>query len=108
MDIDFALVGRRIREARQFRKMTSEALAEKIGFATESLRHIEGGSSKPSLQALYRIATELNVSMDYLTGLSSSIDDAVLQSAGVSLTPVQEKMFQDLIKSMLPIITDYV
>lgn len=110
MDIDFVLVGQRIREVRQLRKMTAETLAEKIGFATESLRHIEGGTSKPSLQALFRIAVVLNVSMDYLTGLSMSFDEAAIrkQDPGIELTPQQERLLRDMIKSMIPIITDYI
>ena len=62
MDIDFILTGQRIREARKFRGWTADFLAEKVGLATESLRHIENASSKPSLQTLYKIATELDVS----------------------------------------------
>ena len=110
MDIDFVLIGQRIREVRLLRKMTADTLAEKIGFATESLRHIEGGSSKPSLQSLYKIAVVLNVSMDYLTGLTSSFEDAVIKNCvtGVELSSEQEKMLRDIIKSMIPIITDYV
>ena len=66
MDIDFTLTGQRIREARQCRGWTADVLAEKVGLATESLRHIENASSKPSLQTLFRIATELDVSLDYI------------------------------------------
>lgn len=65
MDIDFILTGQRIREARRFRGWTADFLAEKVGLATESLRHIENASSKPSLQTLFKIATELDVSLDY-------------------------------------------
>ena len=72
MDIDFILTGQRIREARKFRGWTADFLAEKVGLATESLRHIENASSKPSLQTLYKIATELDVSLDYITGRTSN------------------------------------
>lgn len=44
MDIDFVLTGQRIREARKFRGWTADVLAEKVGLATESLRHIENAS----------------------------------------------------------------
>lgn len=104
MDIDFALVGRRIREARNIRGLTAEVLAERVDLATESLRHIEIGSSKPSLQALYRIASVLGVSMDYLTGRTSSISDSLLGENGLS--PKQEEVMRELIDNMLPVITN--
>lgn len=106
MDINFALVGRRVREARRARGLTAEMLAERVDLATESLRHIEIGSSKPSLQALYRIASVLGVSMDYLTGRTSSIAESLLDENGLS--PKQEEVMRDLIDSMIPIITNNV
>ena len=104
MDIDFSLVGRRVREARIARGMTAEMLAERVDLATESLRHIEIGSSKPSLQALYRIASVLGVSMDYLTGRTASISESLMGENGLS--PKQEEVMRELIDSMLPIITN--
>lgn len=104
MDLDFGLVGRRVREARIARGLTAEMLAERVDLATESLRHIEIGSSKPSLQTLYRIASVLGVSLDYLTGRTSSITDSLL--GGKGLSPDQEKVMRELIDSMLPVITN--
>ena len=104
MDINFGLVGKRVREARTARGLTAEVLAERVDLATESLRHIEIGSSKPSLQTLYRIATALGVSMDYLTGRTASISDSLLSENGLS--PKQEEVMRELIDNMLPIITN--
>ena len=104
MDLDFGLVGRRVREARIARGLTAEMLAVRVDLATETLRHIEIGSSKPSLQTLYRIASVLGVSMDYLTGRTASISESLLGKNGLS--PKQEEVMRELIDNMLPIITN--
>ncbi len=43
MSTRLQIMGSRIRTARQFRRLTGEQLAEKIGIAVDSLRHIEKG-----------------------------------------------------------------
>ena len=109
MDIDFVLTGQRIREARTFRGWTAEVLAEKVGLATESLRHIENASSKPSLQTLFKLATTLDVSLDYITGrtpdLSSVLSGDCCKDFGLSET--QQRMVQDMLKSIIPVIMGY-
>ena len=54
-------MGSRIRTARQFRRLTGEQLAEKIGIAVDSLRHIENGVRSPSFQLIERISDILEV-----------------------------------------------
>ena len=109
MDIDFVLTGQRIREARHMRSLTAEVLAEKVGLATESLRHIECASSKPSLQTLYRIACVLNVSLDYITGRAPSLSEAVAAHGkeNYGLSPRQEEMLREVIDGMIPIIAKH-
>lgn len=106
MDIDFVLVGQRIREARRICGMTAEVLAEQIGLASESLRHIEIASSKPSLHTLFRIAAVLNVSMDYITGRTPTLADSLVSEYG--LNEKQEMLLRDIIDSMIPIITNHI
>ena len=109
MDIDFTLTGQRIREARQYRCWTADVLAEKVSLATESLRHIENASSKPSLQTLFKIATELDVSLDYITGRTPNLSSAISgsYSKDYGLSEQQERMVQDMVKSIIPVITEY-
>jgi len=110
MDIDFALIGQRIREARKFHRWTAEVLAEKVGLATESLRHIENASSKPSLQTLFKIATELDVSLDYITGRTPNLSTVLAcnYSKDFGLNETQEHVIRDMIAGMIPVITKYV
>ena len=109
MNIDFILTVQRIREARKFRGWTADFLAEKVGLATESLRHIENASSKPSLQTLYKIATELDVSLDYITGRTSNLSSVLSGdcSKDFGLSETQSRMVQDVLKSIIPVITEY-
>ena len=52
MSTRLQIMGSRIRTARQFRRLTGEQLAEKIGIAVDSLRHIENGVRSPSFQLI--------------------------------------------------------
>lgn len=109
MDIDFVLTGQRIREARKFRGWTADVLAEKVGLATESLRHIENASSKPSLQTLFKLATTLDVSLDYITGRTPALSSALSGdcSKDFGLSETQQRMVQDMLKSIIPVIMGY-
>lgn len=106
MDIDYIEVGRRIRDARRRRGMTAEILSERVGLATDSLRHIEIAASYPSLQTLFRIAAVLGVSLDYITGRTPTLTDSLVLEYG--LTPQQEDMLRDMIECLIPIITERV
>mgnify|MGYP000238118089 CR=1 FL=1 len=72
MSTRLQIMGSRIRTARQFRRLTGEQLAEKIGIAVDSLRHIENGVRSPSFQLIERISDILDVSLDYLAGKTDS------------------------------------
>lgn len=106
MSLNSSVMGQRIKAARKMRNMSAETLAEKIGYAAESVNHIECGSSRPSLQTLYKIAEVLDASLDYLTGrTASSTDSMILESIqDTDLTDAQKEMLLDLTKSMIPIV----
>lgn len=78
MEIDFKLVGQRIRQARTTSGLTVSELAEQVGLTKESLRHIETAASKPRLQTLFQISDILHVSMDYLTGRAPVLSEALI------------------------------
>lgn len=110
MKIENVLIGQRVRSARLLRNMTAHELSEKIGLSEVTLRHIETGANKTSLQTLVKIADVLEVSTDYLLGRVSSPYESVSVKfkEAHDLTETQEKMLHDLVKSMLPVITGYV
>ena len=110
MGIDYEVVSERVRKARMMRGCTSDQLSEMVGFASESLRHIENGSSKPSLRKLYELAEALNVSMDFLTGRSPSFEDTIVSTIAIeqNLSDGQKKMLRKVVKDLLPAIKEFV
>lgn len=64
--LNYQALGQRIRQARQSRNITQEKLGELVGLSTAHIGHIERGTRVPSLDTVYRIATELEVSIDHL------------------------------------------
>lgn len=96
--------------ARQFRRLTGEQLAEKIGIAVDSLRHIENGVRSPSFQLIERISDILDVSLDYLAGKTDSpLEHRVrkeLENSG--LTKEQEDAIVELALNSIPIIKKHI
>lgn len=62
--------GSRLRQARKAAGLTQRELAERVGFKTyNSIAQYERGLNDPSMPTLFRIATELNCSADWLLNL---------------------------------------
>lgn len=110
MSTRLQIMGSRIRTARQFRRLTGEQLAEKIGIAVDSLRHIENGVKSPSFQLIERISDILDVSLDYLAGKTDSpLEHRVrkeLENSG--LTKEQEDAIVELALNSIPIIKKHI
>lgn len=66
MDLNYKLMGKRIKELRLAKSLTQEILAEKIGLSSVYVSHIESGSTKSSLETLVKIANALETTPDYL------------------------------------------
>lgn len=110
MSTRLQIMGSRIRTARQFHRLTGEQLAEKIGIAVDSLRHIENGVRSPSFQLIERISDILDVSLDYLAGKTDSpLEHRVrkeLENSG--LTKEQEDAIVELALNSIPIIKKHI
>ena len=65
-ELNYKLVGQRIRAIRKKRGMTQERLAELAEISPQHCSGIETGTAKVSLPALVKIANALNASMDEL------------------------------------------
>lgn len=109
MDIDFTLLGSRIREERISKGLTSDQLSEIVDLSADSLRHIEIGASRPSLTKLYRIAVALDVSLDYLTGRSPDHGGILLdgQYKDLNLDPNQMRLLDKFVSEMIPLIASH-
>lgn len=62
----------RLRAIMDDRKITLVALAEKTGIKRQSIGNYKDGNNVPDANALRKIAEALNVSADYLLGLSNN------------------------------------
>lgn len=65
-ELDFKLIGRRVRNFRRMHEMTQENLAEAAGLSVPYVSHIERGARKASISTLIKIASALNVTVDAL------------------------------------------
>lgn len=63
---DYPEMGERLRKARQARKLSLRALADRLGVSPSLISQIETGRANPSVSTLYAIAAELDVSLDEL------------------------------------------
>jgi transcriptional regulator with XRE-family HTH domain len=71
MGMNKKIFSKQLRQVRVDSKLTGAALAEKIGLTREAIVNLESGRRSPSVDTLYDLAKTLNVSTDYLLGISS-------------------------------------
>ncbi len=64
--IDYKEIGEKIRKQRERLGLTQEQLSEICDLSTSFVGHIERGSRKLSVDSLYRLASALDMSADYL------------------------------------------
>lgn len=65
-ELNFAVIGRRIREVRNDKKLTQEYLADKTNVNVSHISNIETNKVKVSLTLLVGICNALDVTIDYL------------------------------------------
>lgn len=63
----------RFNEILKYSNISQNMLAKKVGLAKQSISNFKTGRSFPSIQTLRLICKELEVSADYLLGLSDNI-----------------------------------
>ena len=64
MAMDRKVLGAAVKAARMENKITQEQLAEMVGIAPSHVKQIESGNRSPSVEVLYKLALELNFSVD--------------------------------------------
>ena len=63
-EINYVLIGKRIKETRSQMKLSQAALAEMAGLSARYISHIETARKKASLLSLVRIANAVGISVD--------------------------------------------
>lgn len=74
MEMNYVLLGQRIRNARLSAGLTQEQLAEMVGVTSQHISHTESAATKISLPSLVKVANALHTSVDKL--LSDSVQDS--------------------------------
>lgn len=64
MELNYALIGARIKKIRKSRKITQDRLSEMAGISPQHLSQIESAKTKLSLQVLVNICNSLDVTTD--------------------------------------------
>ena len=62
--------GERLRESREKRRLTRRVLGDRVGVGENAIYNYENNLSKPSFNHLIKLRDILNVSLDYLVGIS--------------------------------------
>lgn len=88
-ELNFAMIGQRIKEIRIDKKLTQEYLAEKAGVNVSHISNIETGKVKVSLTLLVAISNVLGVTVDY-----------ILEKEYHNPTSVSEKELFNVVKDM--------
>ncbi|HGH0517500.1 TPA: helix-turn-helix transcriptional regulator [Clostridioides difficile] len=101
MELDFKVIGQRIKIARIKKKLTQEVLSEKINVSPQHVSNIETGNSSVSLSTLVAIANTLEVSVDEL------LCDTILSSKAVFENELEE-VLKDCNEYEIRFITDIV
>jgi len=66
MQVNFVLIGKRVRETRKQQKITQDQLAEMSGLTVGYISHVETARKKASLSALISISNALGITLDEL------------------------------------------
>ena len=91
--MNYAELGRRVRQQRTERGMTQEDLAEKSGISCSFVGHIERGEKKFSIGTLVALCNAMTISPNYL--LQDSLELEVLNDS-VDVGKQNKALFDDL------------
>ncbi|MED0665755.1 helix-turn-helix domain-containing protein [Bacillus badius] len=95
------MLGDRLKELRQQRKLTQEEFAQKMGISRGTYAHYEINKRQPDYGTLQKIADFYNVTTDYLLGRTDSPETkstVTVAGQSVSLSPDELRVFKELIK----------
>lgn len=74
MRSDREIIGDRIASARGFRRVSQQDLAKAIDTSSQTVSNWEVGKTSPNAEMLRKICMTLNVSCDYILGISNSLN----------------------------------
>lgn len=102
MEIDYKLIGQRIKEVRKSRGWSQEKLSEEIDVTTVYISRIERGSTHVNLKRLAQISKTLNISLEYLirgttTNAPNYLNKELYQTL-MECTPEKQRLIYNIAK----------
>lgn len=89
-------IGKRLNEILAKRGVLQKELAEHIGVPANTISYYLSGERSPDLEKLIEISKFLNISTDYLLGLSDEINIDIERNAASKYTDLSEKAVEVL------------
>lgn len=96
--IDFTdgIIGQRIDEALAFRNVKQKELAKELGVKDNVVSYWCSGTRTPNTQQIVQISKQLNVSADYLLGVSEAKTNNIEIKAICDYTGLSENVIENL------------
>lgn len=105
MNIDYKLIGYRIKKCRLDKKISQQKLAEILDVSNVYVSKIERGATKVNLETLYKISRVLEVDLNLLiTGIDKDASDYLeveLLNMLQQCTPERKKKILNVVKSLI-------
>lgn len=105
MEIDYGLIGERVRKARKSKKWSQERLSEEIDVSTAFMSRIEQGRGKVNLKRLALLSEALEIPIEELiTGTvvdSKNYLDRDLYDILIQCTPTKQRLIYNIAKIVL-------
>lgn len=100
MDIDYKIIGQRIKEARKAKGWSQERLSEEIDVTTVFISRVERGSGQANLKRLAQISKALDTTLEYL--IEGTVTDAPnyldkeLYETLINCTPAKQRLIYNI------------
>jgi len=105
MNIDYKLIGYRIKKYRLDKKISQQKLAEILDVSNVYVSKIERGVTKVNLETLYKISTILEVDLNLIiTGIDKDASDYLeveLLEMLQQCSPERKKKILEIVKSLI-------
>lgn len=100
LTLDYITLGARVRNIRNECNMTQAELGEACSLSTSHIGHIERGSRTLSVDTLFKIASVLNVSMDYLVTDSLTNNESLFTAIAAELKHQDKRKVASFMKTV--------
>jgi len=106
-NLDYDMIGKRIREARKAKKWTQSELAENLGLSVNTIARLETNNATMSLKTAIKLANILEIDINYLVSDFSSDSEKPLDMLINSLLNEFSAKDKELLIPILTAIREY-